>query len=570
LVCAAAGTCVARSAAGIESAAHYPPPEATTTVERWDTFERSFSAATAYANPFQELQLTARFGHTSGKTITVDGFYDGERTWKIRFMPTELGRWTYATSSTDSGLDGKAGMIECLPPAMPYLRGPLKAKGYHFLHDDGTGRFLISTRLSCQFASRSVWPPLIAFLKKHRINRVLFMMPGVDSTKDPVHTQRNLFASGPDYTRYHVEAFRAIDAFVDALRQADILASPYFYYDPRREVMWKMSADQDRAYLRYGMARLGAFGNVMPVLGNEIELKTTDYKDPAFDLKSHAWANDMGAFLRGRAVFGQPVSVHNPSWHEFAVNPSFFGLLREWPFAGWTDFILRQTQLGSMGTARVISDSVPQPAVPTYSERAYARRNQQLIDLRLFGQPVIDEEPGYDMGGTRSSYNSLTPEIVRRTFWTATVAGAYTVWGSHATYETGDPLPRMKESPTPPYLRVLHEVMTGLPYTEMEPRNECVTPASVTLEGEAWRTTFALARPGEACLVYSLDGGPGTVTLPPGRYSAVRIDPRDGTTIKLGATSGGAVGFSLPSGADWVLLYRRAAKPEDKGQIPDR
>ncbi len=379
----------------------------------------------------------------------------------------------------------------------------------------------------------------------------------VNSRKDPVHTQANLFAAGPDYTRYHVEAFRAIDKFIDTLRQADILASPYFYYDPRREVLWKMTPEQDRAYIRYGMARLGAFSNVMPVLGNEIELKTTNYKDPAFDLKSHAWANEMGAYLKNRVVFGQPVSVHNPCWHESAVNPSYFTLLRDWPFAGWTDFILKQAQVGCIGAAVAMSDSVPQPQEVIYNERSYARHNQVLIDLRRFNRPVINEEPAYDMG-SKSAYASQTPETMRPTFWTAAAAGAYAVWGSKATYVTGDPLPQMKGNLTPQYMRVLHDVMADLPYAQMEPLNESVTPANVTLDGEAWRTNFALAKPGEVYLVYSLHGGTGTVTLAPGRYCALRVDPRDGTKFDLGAVTGGAAGFSLPQG-DWVFIYRRIA-----------
>ena len=538
-------TLLSKVMAAVVTTSANPSAEATAAVERWDTYERSLDAAGSYANPFQDVTLTATFTHTTGKTIHVDGFHDGGSVWKIRFMPTDLGKWTYATSSPDAGLNGKTGTLSCVAPAKPYLHGPLKVEGYHFAHADGTPRFLISTRLTCQFAPPSAWPPLITFLKENRINRVLFMMPGVDSKKDPVHTQRNLFAPGPDYARYHVEAFRAIDEFIDALRQADILASPYFYYDPRREVMWNMTPEQDRAYIRYGMARLGAFSNVMPVLGNEIELKTTNYKDPAFDLKSHAWANEMGAFLKSRVVFGQPVSVHNPCWHEFAVNPSYFTLLRDWPFAGWTDFILKQAQVGCIGTASAVSDSVPQPHTATYNERAYARHNQVLIDLRRFNQPVINEEPAYDMG-SKSAYASQTPETMRPTFWTAATAGAYTIWGNKSTYVTGDPLPPIKESLTPPYLRVLHDVMTDLPYGKMEPLNESVTPADVTLDGEAWRTNFALAKPGEVYLIYSLGGGTGTVTLAPGPYSAVRIDPRDGTWTELGAVAGGGRRF-LPA-----------------------
>jgi hypothetical protein len=473
-------------------------------------------------------------------------------------MPTQRGTWRWTTASNDPDLNGKTGRFECTAPVKSYLHGPIQTKGLHFEHVDGTPRYVVSTRLTCQFAPPSTWPGLIGLLKEGRMNRVLFMMPGVDSTKDKVNTQRNLFGPGLDYTRYNVEAFRAIDAFIDTLRQADILASPYFYYDPRREVMWKMTPEQDRAYIRYGMARMGAYANLMPCLGNEIELKTTNYKDRAFDLSCNNWINEMGAFMKSRTVFRQPVTVHNPCWHEFAVNPSFYALLRDWPFAGWTDFMLKQTQLGSMGTAKAITDGDPQPAKPTLNERAFARRNQILIDLRRFNQPVIDEEPGYDMSGTKSSYNCLTPDTMRPTFWTAATACVYTMWGSKSTYVTGDPLSQMSGTPTPQYMRVHHDAMIELPYREMVPMNEAVTPASVTIDGEAWRTNYAAAKPGEVYLIYSLHGGKGGVTLPPGRYAAERIDPRDGTRTKLGTVGGGSVAFSLPA-SDWVLVYRRTA-----------
>jgi hypothetical protein len=310
------------------------------------------------------------------------------------------------------------------------------------------------------------------------------------------------------------------------------------------------------------MARIGAFSNVMPVLGNEIELKATNYKDKTFDLTCYAWVNEMGAFLKTRVVFGQPISVHNPCWQNFAVNPSYFTLLKDWPFAAWTDFMLKQAQVGCIGAASAMSDSVPQPQAVTYNERSYARHNEVLIDLRQFHQPVINEEPAYDMG-SKSAYASQTAETMRPTFWTAATAGAYTMWGSKSTYETGDPLPQMKGSLTPQYLRVHHDVMVNLPYAEMEPHNECVTPANVTLDSQTWRTNFALAKPGEVYLVYSLHGGSGTVNLASGQYSAMRVDPRDGTRTELGSVSGGVVGFSLPKG-DWVVIYRRTAGNDRK------
>src|SRR5919109_4041335 len=151
-----------------------------TTVERWDTHEIELEAAGEYANPFRDVEVTATFTHAgSGRSITVDGFYDGGKTWRVRLMPLEVGTWEYRTRSTDRGLDGKSGTLECVAPRQGYLHGPLEVRRFHFFHADGRPRFLISTRLSCQFADPATWPPLIEFLKEHRINRVLFMMGGV-------------------------------------------------------------------------------------------------------------------------------------------------------------------------------------------------------------------------------------------------------------------------------------------------------------------------------------------------------------------------------------------------------
>jgi len=61
-------------------------------VERWDTCELVFHAEGLHTNPFQEVELAATFVHEpSDRTITVNGFYDGGTTWRIRFMPAELG-----------------------------------------------------------------------------------------------------------------------------------------------------------------------------------------------------------------------------------------------------------------------------------------------------------------------------------------------------------------------------------------------------------------------------------------------------------------------------------------------
>jgi Domain of unknown function (DUF5060) len=530
-----------------------------TTVERWDTCEFAFTAAHGYANPFGGVELRATWTHAStGQTLAVNGFYDGGSTWRLRFMPTELGEWRYVTRSDDAGLGGNEGTVTCVPPAQPYLHGPLMPRGYHFAHADGTPRFLLSTRVSCHWAAPSVWQPTVAFLKEHRINRVLFIMGGMHGT---VH---ELYGSGPDFGTYDVGKFQAIDAFIDALRRADIIASPYFYYFNDR-VQRGLTPAQDRAYLRYGMARFGAYANVMPVLSNEVEQRNTDRRDQ-YDLASHAWANEMGPYLAAQAVFGVPVTVHNPMETENAVRPGFYTLLRDWPFP-WACCMLRQAQVGALGAASELRDDIPEQKTPVYDARAYARHNQLLIDLRRFGVPVVNEEPGYEMGGMNwdskrlnpRPWNTQTAETLVPTFWTALTAGAYAMWGHAATYEMGDPLESIRKSPTPGRLRALHDLITTLPYPEMEPANGLVSPSEVVTEGVGYRTNFCLAQTGEVYLVFSLNGGALTLELASGgSYEAVRWDPRTGERTELGPVEGGRQTFVL-TGTEQVLLCRRRA-----------
>jgi len=107
--------------------------------------------------------------------------------------------WSYITKSSDPELNGKKDEFLCVKQIKTYLHGPLYPKGYHFIHADGTPRFLISTRLSCQFASLDVLDRVIEYLKPYMINRILFMMGGVHGTI------KELYGNNGDFWRYMVK-----------------------------------------------------------------------------------------------------------------------------------------------------------------------------------------------------------------------------------------------------------------------------------------------------------------------------------------------------------------------------
>src|SRR6266850_5617850 len=72
------------------------------TIPLWGRWEHAFSASTSAA---PETELAVELTSPSGKVFTVAGFWDGGVTWRVRFMPVEVGSWHYRTHSVPV-LDG--------------------------------------------------------------------------------------------------------------------------------------------------------------------------------------------------------------------------------------------------------------------------------------------------------------------------------------------------------------------------------------------------------------------------------------------------------------------------------
>ncbi len=112
-------------------------------VEQWGTFEMSLPGPST-GNPFTDVTLAATFTHDA-KSIEAAGFYDGQGTYKIRFMPPDLGPWQYTTKSNVAELAGKSGAFTCALPS-PNNHGLVTVKNtFHFDYADNTPYFEIGT-----------------------------------------------------------------------------------------------------------------------------------------------------------------------------------------------------------------------------------------------------------------------------------------------------------------------------------------------------------------------------------------------------------------------------------------
>ncbi|MEO6454950.1 MAG: DUF5060 domain-containing protein [Ginsengibacter sp.] len=60
-------------------------------IEQWKVHEVNLISEKEYADPFNEVSVDAIFSGPGGETIKRPAFWDGGKTWKIRFAPTKKG-----------------------------------------------------------------------------------------------------------------------------------------------------------------------------------------------------------------------------------------------------------------------------------------------------------------------------------------------------------------------------------------------------------------------------------------------------------------------------------------------
>ena len=251
----------------------------TATTGQWDFHEFTF-AGPATGNPFVDVTFAAEFTH-GVRVLRVPGFYDGNGTYCLRFMPPEPGEWSFVTTSTARELDNKTGRLTVTPAAADN-HGPVRVAGtFHFAHADGTPhKSFGTTAYSFAHQGPALESETLDTLARSPFNKVrmcVFPKRYAYTASEPEHYPFE--GSAPcswDFTRFNPAFFRHFESILLKMRdlgiQADlILLHPY---DRGHWGFDRMPADADDRYLKYAVARFGAFRNVWWSLANEHDFMT--------------------------------------------------------------------------------------------------------------------------------------------------------------------------------------------------------------------------------------------------------------------------------------------------------
>jgi len=300
----------------------------------WTPTEVTLRADQRYTNPYTDVAVSATFEHESGTRYEIPGFWDGDGQWRVRFAPTEPGRWTYEVDSArdDSGLatEGRFEAVASAGSNPIRSHGFLEPDGRRLVHDDGTPFFwLADTAWSAGAkASTEEWERYLTARGDQGFNVVqITALPQHDASKPwdrlPFGESWNLDDPDPAY-------FRALDDLVAMAHDRGFvpaLVALWFNYAPGTWPDWDgervrhpFDPEQAARFGRYLAARYGAYGPAWLVSGDTNYEADDEAALEVYDAAARAIGESVTHPLRASHMIGgqsTPERVADRDWLDF-------------------------------------------------------------------------------------------------------------------------------------------------------------------------------------------------------------------------------------------------------------
>lgn len=424
-------------------------------VEQWDIYEITLRGP-ADGNPFVDVRLSAVF--TNGvKRVEVAGFYDGEGTYRIRFMPEEQGQWRYETKANRWELTNKTGEFVVTPPGEGN-HGPVRVRNtYHFAYADGMPYKQIGTTIyNWLDAPEQVQEQTLKTLAGSPFNKARMLLtqqpkPYMNKTA-PV---RWPFAGRPphgwDLTRFNPEFFRHYEKRIGQLRDLGIEADIILFNPYGRWGFETMSAENDDRYVRYVVARFAAYRNVWWSLANEYDFLRT---------KTEADWDRLGALVQQSDPYDHLRSIHN--------GKEMFDHRKRWITHA---SIQNGVAVQSAASAELYRD--------------------------VWRKPVVYDEVKYEGDASYRWADLSGREMVHR-FWSGTVGGTYVGHGDYFNTVGNDSwisFGGTLRGESPPRLAFLRKILEESPAEGLDPIDLWMDPDTVGQAGRYYLTYFGRSAP---------------------------------------------------------------------------
>jgi uncharacterized protein DUF5060/uncharacterized protein DUF5605/uncharacterized protein DUF4038 len=458
-------------------------------IEQWGVFELELKGPKS-GSPYIEVDLSAEF-RFQNRSVSVTGFYDGDGSYRIRFMPDMIGSWSYVTASKQPELAGRKGTFDCVAPSSGN-HGPVQVSSiWHFAFADGTPYVPVGTTCyAWVHQGDELEEQTISTLRGAPFNKLrmcIFPKSYAFNQNEPLLYPFPRDASGTnDYTQFNPAFFRHIEKRIEQLSQLGIQADLILFHPYDRWGYAKMPSEVDDRYLRYLVARLAAYRNVWWSLANE------------YDFLKAKQMSDWDRFFR-------IVQQSDPYSH-----------------------------LRSIHHSKVMYDhSKPWVTHLSIQDDEFLKTAGYL---KQYMKPVIYDECKYE-GNIHQRWGNISAQEMVRRFWLGTVCGAYV--GHGETYlDSKDILWWSKggvlRGESPKRIAFLRRILEEGPVEGLNPISEYYLGAGQP--GKFYLFYFDLHQPADYEFTLDKDA----------YYKADLIDPWEMTITPINGSFQGKFSLKLP------------------------
>ena len=513
-------------------------------VSLWGRWDKTF---VALGEADSGTEFFVHFRSPSGKTYQLPGFWDGEKNFRARIMPSEEGVWAYQTytSRPVDGLTKLRGAFECRKPdGVPTnalsAHGAIRAarNGRHFEHADGTPFFWLSDTAwnGALLSSEADWQTYLDDRAAKGFSAVQFVT--TQWRAGPANAEGLTAYSGRDPIEINTGFFKRIDARLDALNAKGLAGAPVLLWalgDEAGNPGFLPEAEAVKL-ARYMVARYSAY-HVVWLIGGDAD---------------YAGENAPRWKRIGRALFRSV--EHAPTF----LHPR--GM--RWP---WDEYE-NEEWLSALGYQSGHGDDA--------KTLAWIHSGPPSTEWQKGpAKPVVNLEPPYeDHVGYQSKERHTAYNVRRASYWSLLVSplagvsyGAHGVWSweteprvplNHERTGVAKPWSEAIELPGSAQMKHLRALFDSLPWWQLRPAQDLLA-SQPGVADPAKFVTAARSEEGNAAVVYLPVGGEISLNSQraAGLAKAEWFDPRTGA--RQSAQASGANRYRAPSGEDWVLVLSK-------------
>ncbi|MBP8259692.1 MAG: DUF4038 domain-containing protein [Verrucomicrobia bacterium] len=426
----------------------------------WTPYETVLTATSQPANPYVSLSAEAVLDPPGGgPRRRLPLFWDGGRTWKLRFSPDKPGVWRWTVQSKDPGLDGQTGGFEAAGSGHPGRLEPMARFPHHFSRQDGAPFW---------FLGDTAWALFTDSQSEHHDRAAAFRYLEARARQgfNVVHSMLLSEAGwgnagGPPFLDLGAEQinpayWQEVDLRIAEANRQGIVCGLALAWGDKRKVepfAWRRfpSVEARHRYARYIAARYSALDVYFIVSGEwHAEIRTRPSTEDALRQEFVA----LGNTIRAADPHGRMAAIHPMTSH---------GSVREFNPAPWMAFGDYQQNYRDLHARALLSRSYRKPVVN--SEYGYFLRDQD-------GDGVPDKD------------NSTSIESMRHATWDIVMAGGYPITGFGTTYFGGnrDPGPfdleAEKNRPWELQIGLVKRLFTTFDWWKLEPQDDALSCAA--------------------------------------------------------------------------------------------